>query len=205
MKEELQKLHNKDWTGNSKSTFTTLGASSHSLEDREENDFYATDPLAMELLLEKETFNKNIWECAVGNGMLSNVLKSHGYNVKETDLYDRGCGESGVDFLTQTEMFGGDIITNPPFKYNLLFVKKALELIPQGNRVAMFLRIQFLEGKERGKFFKHSPPKIVYVASGRLSCAKNSDFEKYKSSATAYAWFIWEKGYKGDTIIKWIN
>ena len=25
------------------------------------------------------------------------------------------------------------------------------------------------------------------------------------SSAAAYAWFVWEKGYMGDTIVKWFN
>ena len=30
-------------------------------------------------------------------------------------------------------------------------------------------------------------------------------FDKYTSSAVAYAWFVFEKGYKGDTIVKWIN
>jgi len=38
-----------------------------------------------------------------------------------------------------------------------------------------------------------------------LNCAKNGDFEKYTSSAVAYAWFVFEKGYKGDTIVRWIN
>jgi len=23
--------------------------------------------------------------------------------------------------------------------------------------------------------------------------------------AIAYAWFVWEKGYKGDTVLKWFN
>jgi hypothetical protein len=32
------------------------------------------------------------------------------------------------------------------------------------------------------------------------------NLEKYKaSSAIAYAWFEFEKGYSGDPIIKWIN
>ena len=65
--------------------------------------------------------------------------------------------------------------------------------------------MQFLEGKERGEFYKENPPKVIYVARGRLKCAKNGDFEAMGSSAQAYAWFIWEKGYKGDTIVKWIN
>lgn len=27
----------------------------------------------------------------------------------------------------------------------------------------------------------------------------------FPSSAVAYAWFVWEKGFQGDPIIKWIN
>jgi hypothetical protein len=34
----------------------------------------------------------------------------------------------------------------------------------------------------------------------------NGDFERYaKATAICYAWFVWEKGFKGDTIIRWIN
>lgn len=72
----------------------------------------------------------------------------------------------------------------------------------------MFLKLQFLEGKERRKLFEISPPKIIYVASGRLLCAKNAEFEAMRKgggSAVAYAWFIWEKGYKGKPTIDWIN
>ena len=59
--------------------------------------------------------------------------------------------------------------------------------------------------QKRKKLFLEQPPKIVYVSSGRLKCAKNGDFEKYGSSAQAYAWYVWEKGFKGNTTIKWIN
>lgn len=70
----------------------------------------------------------------------------------------------------------------------------------------MFLKVQFLEGKERRKLFEKYPPKVIYVSSSRINCAMNGDFEKYKfNSAVAYAWFVWEKGYCGDTVIKWIN
>ena len=72
----------------------------------------------------------------------------------------------------------------------------------------MFLKLQFLEGKERKALFKNFPPKVVYVSSSRIMCAKNGDFEKMREgggSAVAYAWYVWEKGYKGDTVVKWIN
>ena len=54
--------------------FKPLGASNHCEEKREEND-----------LLKYETFDKNIWECAVGQGHLAQRLKQHGYKVKGKD------------------------------------------------------------------------------------------------------------------------
>lgn len=40
-----------DWIGNSKSVYSTLGASSHSEKERETNDYYATDPYAIDILI----------------------------------------------------------------------------------------------------------------------------------------------------------
>lgn len=194
----------KDWTGNKTSVFKTLGASSHSEMERAENDFYATDPKAVKELLKKETFNKNIWECACGEGHISKVLESHGYNVRSTDLIDRGYGEV-QDFLISNEIFPGDIITNPPYRYAKEFVEKSLDSIKPGNKVAMFFRIQFLEGKSRRELFDRNPPIRIYVPSGRINCSKNGDFEHYNGGAVCYAWFIWEKGYKGLPVLDWIN
>lgn len=198
----------KDWSGNKNSIFKTLGASSHTEKEREENDYYATDPIAVELLLEMHEFSDNIWEPACGEGHLSEQMKKMGKNVVSTDLIHRNYGVSGVDFLQETQPFSGDIITNPPYKFAQEFIEKGLSLIPTGNQVAMFLKVQFLETKSRKELFKKFPPKVVYVASGRIMCAKNGDFEGMKKgggSAVAYAWFVWEKGYTGDTIIKWFN
>ena len=36
---------------------------------------------------------------------------------------------------------------------------------------------------------------------GRITCAMNGEFENCLSSAIAYAWYIWEKGYKGKPTI----
>lgn len=184
-----------------------MGASNHSTGERQKHDFYATEPKALELLLEEETFSPVVWECACGEGHLSKVLEKHGYEVISTDLIYRGYGDpEPLNFLEETLLdFEGDIITNPPYKYALDFVKQALNSVKMGRKVAMFLKLQFLEGKSRKKFFLRNPPKIVYVSSSRLNCAKNAEFEKYPSSAVAYAWFVWQKGFKGDPIIKWIN
>lgn len=196
----------KDWTGNSRSAHATLGARNYALNEREQNDYYATEPKALELLLDLETFDTFVWECACGEGHLSEVLKKRGYLVRSSDLVDRGYGESGVDFLKVNKPFNGDIITNPPYKYAKEFVEHALEIIPNGRRVVMFLKLQFLEGKARRKLFEVAPPHTVYVSTGRLICAMNGDFEKNKKcNAVTYAWFIWEKGYTGEPRIRWFN
>ena len=191
----------------SKKVFTTLGSSNHVPEEREAFDYYATDPRAVEMLLELEQFSPVIWECACGEGHLSKVLEEHGFEVISTDLIYRGFGDDEpLDFLKDTlEDFEGDIITNPPYKYALEFVQRALDSVQPGRKVAMFLKLQFLEGKSRKEFFLKNPPKTVYVSSSRLICAMNGEFSKYPSSAVAYAWFVWEKGFKGDPAIKWIN
>lgn len=200
----------KDWNGNSNSIFKTLGASNHTEKDREENDFYATDPIAIDVLINEGgvKFNSPILECACGSGELSERMKKYGYVVESRDLIDRGYGTVGIDFLKTTEKWEGDIVTNPPYKYAQQFIEHALNMIDEGNRVYMFLKIQFLEGKGRRKLFDKKELKTVYVSSSRILCAKNAEFKKMKEgggSAVAYAWYEFEKGYNGDPIIKWIN
>lgn len=204
----------KDWTGNQNSIYTTLGASNHTEKERESNDYYATEPKALELLLELEKFSPYVWECACGEGHLSEVLKSHGYDVKSSDIVNRSyVGTEILDFLQVKredvkQEISRDIITNPPYKHAKEFVEHALDISMDSTKIAMFLKVQFLEGKARKELFEKHPPKKIYVSSSRLLCAKNGDFQKMRDgggSAVAYAWFIWEKGFKGDTIVRWFN
>ena len=89
----------KDWTGNKNSIYSCLGASNHTIEDRQEEDYYATDPIAADLLLNEEVFNNKIWECACGEGHLSKIFIKKLYNTKSTDIIDRGFGDV-YDFLS---------------------------------------------------------------------------------------------------------
>lgn len=200
-------MDNKDWTGNANSVFKTLGASNHCKEDRQNEDYYATDPIAADLLLQIENINKikPIWECASGENHLANVFKQNGYTVRTSDLIKRLKTTEQLNFLNQNEQWDGTIITNPPYSKAKEFVEKAMETITDGNKVIMFLKIQFLEGKARKTLFQKYPPKTVWISSSRLKCAKNGDFAAMDGSSVAYAWYVWEKGYKGDTTLKWFN
>lgn len=187
------------------SIFRIIGASNHVKEERQLEDYYATNPKAAEIILQEETFNPKIWECCCGEGHLSKVFEKAGYDVRNSDLIDRGYGQT-FDFLCfENQEWDGDIITNPPYALAKDFIEKALEIISQGNKVAMFLKLTFLESQSRKKMFTDTPPKILYVSSSRIQCAKNGDFDLYPSSAVAYGWYVWQKGFQGDTIIKWVN
>lgn len=137
--------------------FKPLGSSQHCADNREENDYYATEPRAVDMLLQLERFSEFIWEPACGEGHISKVLEADFYDVFSSDLIDRGYGVQ-KDFLKCIEPWQGDIITNPPYKFAKEFIEKAIELIPVGNKVAMFLKVQFLEGKGRKRMFNDIPP-----------------------------------------------
>ena len=182
--------------------------------ERVEDDFYATDPKSLELLLDKLKedgieLHKNIWECACGQGHLSKVLENKGHEVLSTDLIDRGYGTGNTDFLKSiSDKWCGDILTNPPYKIAQEFIEKALDLMRNNCYCVMFLKIQFLEGKARREMFKKYPPKYIYVFSERQNPMRNGspldENGKKWSSTMCFAWFIWEKGFTGEPIIRWI-
>ena len=188
--------------------YVNLGASNHAQEERSDLDFYATPPLAVRHLLEKESFSNNVWEPAYGMGHIGKTLESNGYKVRKSDLKDyNGEGVEIIDFLSCNERFDGDIVSNPPYKHAKEFVEKALDLVNKGSKVAMFLKIQFLEGKKRYDLFRKYPPKKVYVAVNRYGCSKDGVFNEKDNigSAICYCWSIWEKGFNGNPEIFWIN
>ena len=201
----------KDWIGNKNTTFLTLGATNHSELERADRDFYATSPEAIKELYkfwEQIGFCNSVWECACGNGHLSKGLKEVAphIHIKNSDIVIREFDCKIIDFLKcNTPVFDMDIITNPPYKYALEFVEKAIDLIQNNHKVAMFLKLTFLEGQKRRKFFNKYPPKKVLVFSKRMNVARNGEQAFFnKSSAACYAWFIWEKGFTDKPVIEWI-
>ena len=224
-------MTNKDWVGGKASTFKCLGASNHTDHNRQPEDYYATEPLASELLLKIEPQIDNVWENFVGGGHLAEPIRKAGKLKVASDLIDRGYYPEGVtykypiDFFQFNKKWRGDIVSNPPYKYAKEAVEHSLELIEEGHYVIMFLKLTFCEGQNRKKFFEDTPPIRIWVSSSRLLCAMNGEFEKPKkdkngnvkldeasnpimerqSSAACYAWFVLQKGYKGPTELKWFN
>jgi hypothetical protein len=164
-------------------------------------DFYPTPRWATHALIENEDFKGDIWECACGDGAMSEVLEKVSGNVRSTDLFDRGFGQSGVDFRSTTEEFD-NIVTNPPFNAAEDFVKAGVR--SARNKFALLLRLAFLEGAGRQhSIFNVSPPARVWVFSERITFYPRNA-ERKGSGTTAYAWFVWDKSHQGQTELHWL-
>ena len=199
----------KDWTGNNRTLGATLGASSHTTENRQREDYYATHPdMVRDLLNAGAPLRQRVWEPACGAGHIVNVLRERGHEVYATDIVDRGCPDSSLqDFLWEFSPVPEDdvdIMTNPPYATALEFVERALICASPGANIWMLLRLQFLEGKARRRLFDVAPPADVWVFSDRRVCAKNGDFTKTEGGAIAYAWFHWVKSRNTVSTIKWL-
>lgn len=174
---------------------------------RVENDYYATHQDSTKALLEVEDILYPALEPACGEGHISKLLNPN--KTDSFDLVDRGYGIPDTDFLT-TDLLGeyNTVITNPPFNLFQEFAEKALKVSKK--KVIMFGKLQALEGIKRATFMQNSPLKIVYVFKKRQQPLRNgSDIDeltgkKMASSTMAFAWFVWEIGYEGEPIIKWI-
>jgi hypothetical protein len=170
--------------------------------DLEGPDFYPTPRWATFALIDNEPFRGDIWECACGDGAMSVVLSELRNRIESSDLYDRGYGEIGHDFL-RTDRRSPNIITNPPFHSAEGFVAASLEMAEK--KFALLLRLAFLEGAHRARtIFHQHPPSRVWVFSERITFYPKGA-QPAGSGTTAYAWFVWDKAHQGATQLSWFK
>lgn len=190
--------------------------------ERVENDYYATNPKAVEMLLDVYNLDDGcprplkILEPCVGEGHILEAVKADPYlsnrwcGITALDIVDRGYPNTIVqDFLTWETPYKFDvIITNPPYSLAGEFVEKGMSLLENNGKMAMFLKIQFLEGAKRKELFEKYLPKYIYVFRNRMATWNNGQErdENGKRWATTmcHAWFIWEKGSKTEPIVRWL-
>lgn len=179
----------------------SIVGSSRNNGEREKDDFYPTPSWAVEELLKRENFEGNIWECACGEGDISNVFKEKGFDVRSSDLIDRKYGI--VEDFFKSNHLADNIVTNPPYKYALEFVLESKK--KSSKKIAMFLKTVFLESDKRKSMFLDSeyPLKTVYQFSKRVSLYKNG-IKMKNSGMISYAWYVWDKDYVGKPTIEWI-
>lgn len=106
------------------------------------------------------------------------------------------------DYTLMPYFFGNQdlVIGNPPFSLAEQFVHQALRHTRNDGYVFFILRLTFLETPSRYTLFRAHPPRKVWVMPSRVSFMgnKHTDF-------TTHAFFLWEKGYTGETRLDWFD
>lgn len=171
--------------------------------NRDEKDFYPTPPEVTHALFEKEKFDGKVWECACGAGDMSRVIEQYN-ECYSSDIQkeDWVYGDKGINFLAEMQTHD-NIITNPPYRYALDFVQHAK--LYARKKIAMLLKLVFLESKSRYKMFQDTyfPLKSVYVFCSRVKIYKRGIAGK-NSGLIAYAWYVWDRSYNSKPMIDWI-
>lgn len=140
-------------------------------------DFAQTDPWAVKMLLDRETFDGDIWEPCCGKGNISRVLSDRGYKVESTDLYYFGFGKSGVDF-TKIIHLVDNVVCCPPFTEAEAFMHAAI--LQTRNMIAMLLPVELTQGAGRYyRIYKDMPPTHLYIFADKLHSMR-------------LAWWIWD-------------
>ncbi len=165
-------------------------------------DFFPTPAWATYALMDNESFHGETWESACGDGAMSRVIETACKHVISSDLFDRGYGDGGIDFL-EADRQCDNIITNPPYNCAEAFVRCGTQ--KSRRKFALLLRLAFLEGANRANtIFSAVPPARVWVFSERITFYPKN-VEVKGSGTTAYAWFVWDKDATGATELKWFK
>lgn len=177
---------------------------------RSTEDWYVEEAWAVEGLLDRIRFAGGIWDPACGMGTILKVAEGRGHNVRGSDLVFRGWRGSGnQDFLEYTPVTSGgadNIICNPPYKLDVEFVNHALTMARF--KVAMLLRLGFLAGQERGRWFPNTPLACVLVSSARINMPPghllaDPDFKR-EGGEVDFCWFVWDHDWDGDPVVKFM-
>ena len=178
---------------------------------RNKNDYYQTPYSMTRQLLEVENFEGKILEPSCGAGAIVKVRRDHNELVDYCDLNNEfsltGIFKDFKDFINDDFDRYDNIITNPPFSLAKEFILKAKQIT--NHKIAMLLPLNYLHGVTRYNEIyldRKFPLKAVYVFCryGMLEETIRDD-GTYRTGMMVYAWYIWDKSYKGEPMIRWIN
>lgn len=187
---------------------TSHAVMSQRVEPSDSPDDFPTPPWATRALIEHiigpdRVRKLTCLEPACGAGHMARPLKEYFADVKCSDAHDYGYAPIR-DFLSYPyETNAVDwVITNPPFRLGEEFVQRSFDVARQG--VAMLVRTVFLESVGRyNRLFKNDPPSTFAQFVERVPMVKGR-LDQKATTATGYAWLIWEHGAKNGPKLDWI-
>lgn len=171
-------------------------------------DDFPTPPWATRALIEhvvtKDTLSSmTCLEPACGRGHMSVTLAEYFKEVASADVFDYGFGEI-ADFLKSrhADQSFDWVITNPPFRLGEEFIRRSMKIARCG--VAMLTRTVFIESVGRyERIFRPDPPSRFAQFTERVPMVKGR-IDKKASTATGYAWLVWERDRLGNSELVWV-
>lgn len=172
-------------------------------------DDFPTPPWATRALVEHAIVSKatlrtmTCLEPACGRGHMAVTLAEYFREVNASDVFDYSFG-AVADFMKakHAENSFDWVITNPPFRLAEEFIGRAMKIARHG--VAMLTRTVFIESVGRHeRLFKINPPSRFAQFTERVPMVKGR-VDKKASTATGYAWLIWEKDRLGASELAWV-
>lgn len=180
------------------------GNSRHSGYEKVEHEWYVEPQVAVRALIKAERFFGNIWDPSCGGGTIPEEFRVFGFDVRGSDIADRGYGQTGINFLECRNEIADNIIMNPPFGLAEAFALHAIRIA--NHKVAVFIRLAWLEGEGRySRLFSEYPPARVLVFRNRMSCPPGGKNIPAKGGSMAYCWVIWDRGHHGPTQLDWVR
>lgn len=175
------------------------------------------------------------WEPHAGAGAFCRALKARGAMVYASDIADHPIGGADVwaseqDAIDGFPFAGPDpdwIVGNPPFDGAEEHVRGAILRARVG--AAFLLRLAFVEGADRYRTFWRSFPAAeihTFVRrpsfweryedgtigplrkrdkEGGIEVGKDGKPKKAGTDSAAYAFFVWKRGYMGETIHRFLT
>lgn len=185
--------------------------------ERAGQDWYREPEWAVHGLFDVHGFDGGIYDPACGAGTILRVARAYGYEAIGSDVVDRGAGLQfwKADFLVDDVLNMGrlgaalvrtkHVVTNPPFSLAEDFLRRALRLTAQHAKIAMLLRLSFLEGRRRRWIFDETPLAAVHPFAARVSMPPGGMDVQAKGGAVAFAWLVWSHDHQGPPILRRIE
>lgn len=169
---------------------------------------FETPEWCIEAILKCEIMPLALWDPCAGPGIMGRVARRHGYDVRETDIFNWGnpmLHRVGLDFISSSARINPNkdfgIIMNPPFSKATDFIEIAFAR--GARKILCFQRFAWWESAKRREFWSDYPPNRIYVTESRASCWRIDipPDERGSSTPTAYAWYVFEPSHPTGTLV----